>query len=137
MNEISVSTEREWFGLYFDLVVDGKPIQEILNCEDAGIPYWLVTDGIPHYPADSPNETHDVRLVAVCGCSVPGCGHTRCTMKRNGDTVIFKDFVGERGHQRQNARFVFRSVDYDAAEEFMAHMAEQERNRQKGAAAKL
>lgn len=128
MNCISVTTGREWFGLYFDLLIDGVPIQDLLHSGDAGIPYWLVQDGLPSYPPGNGDvQNPHVRLVAVCGCGEHDCGHTRCTVKRIGDRVIFEDFIGERDHERPNASFEFPAEEFDEVEKFMAITALQER----------
>ena len=128
MNCISVTTGREWFGLYFDLLVDGVPIQDLLHSGDAGIPYWLVQNGLPFYSPERGNiQNSHIRLVAVCGCGEYDCGHTRCTVKRIDDRVVFEDFIGERDHARPSASFVFAAAEFDAVEKFMAITAHQER----------
>ena len=118
MNRLTVEIEQEWFGPVFNLMVDGQHICDVLDCAESGIPCWNAAQGIPRYPLDEPvsDSAPDVRIVAVCSCSVAGCGHIRCNVWREGDTIVFEYFVDEHGRPQKEERFVFSRQDFDEAE---------------------
>ena len=117
MNRLTVEVEHEWFGPCFNLMIDGEHICDVLECAESGIPAWIAENGIPRYPVGATAPTpDDMRIVAVCGCSVEGCGHLRCEVRREGETVIFQNFVDEHGRPGKAARFVFSVLDFEAAE---------------------
>jgi hypothetical protein len=101
----------------FEILVDGIPLADLLNDGNAGIPYWMAKDGIPHLP---PSETSSSRhIVTVCDCGEYGCGHSACEIIQNGDVVEFFHFSGDCGTACNNLKFVFPAQEYDAQIEAM------------------
>ena len=113
MNTLDIEISTDDFPT-FCLLVDGKPMADWLVDGNDEIPFWLVADGLPTWSYHKTSTDADVRIVTVCGCGEEGCGHSRCTVKREGDTVVFEDFQGDVGAEAQTLRLVFRQTDYDA-----------------------
>src|SRR5262245_40886672 len=94
-------TNPGWFGL----LVDGQPLGALIGGLDREIPFFLMEEDLPR-PTDSAvlqwvtgvtqyrGRLHEVRTVSVCSCGEAGCGCTVCRVVREGDTVVFRDFLG-------------------------------------------
>lgn len=123
MNVLSFTTSQEWFGLCFELLIDGEPIEVILNSDEGGIPYWLIDNGLPRFSENT--ASNDVRLVSVCGCGQYGCGHTRCDVVQDGKIVTLNNFIGEKNHQRPNRQFVFDAAQFKEIEQHIVNLAKQ------------
>lgn len=124
MNSLSFTTDMTEFGLFFILLIDGIPIQDILELDELGIPFWLIDKGLPRFLETSDNN---VFLVSVCGCGQKDCGHTRCVIEHLDNVVIFKRFMGERNHQRPDKEFIFAAKQFANIEKMMVNLAQQEK----------
>ena len=65
----------------------------------------MLDQGLPLCWGREKDSDEDVREVTVCSCGEDGCGHSRCRVRVDGDTVIFEDFAGEvtiRTQQEEN-----------------------------------
>lgn len=107
-------------GLSFVLLVDGQALGELIGARDSAIPYWIINNDLPHLPPSEEEADPEIRIVTVCSCGEYGCGHTRCRVVAEGDTVTFRDFdldvdaVG-RGRVFQFSRSNYESVVSDIA----------------------
>ncbi|HZW13215.1 MAG TPA: hypothetical protein VFF81_08500 [Noviherbaspirillum sp.] len=144
MNKLTMQVDREAYDHYrgeysFLLFVDGEPIEDVVSpggqSGEYGIPSSLVSNGLPvcdesGYPPDASKDAAGWRLVSACGCGEPGCGHTRCHVRREGGTAIFEHFIGERNHERVEKTFIFPWDEYCSVEKEMTQIAH-ERSRAK------
>ncbi len=110
-------------GLSFDLLIDGKFIGLYLKDENGGIPYWLLTEGLPRWSPEETDSDVSVCLVTVCTCGEAGCGHSRCTVRTTEDAVIFEDFRGDVRGEARALRFVFSRADYERVLSLMTEKA--------------
>lgn len=81
----------------FELLIDGKPMAEWLTDGNDGIPLHLVKDELPRWNSIAPGAASDIVIITVCECGEPGCGHSRCRVRRDGNRVVFEDFRGNVG----------------------------------------
>src|SRR5262249_26545621 len=98
-------------GLSFELLVNGEPLGTLIGSRDTMFPYWIVEDGLPHWPANLKQDLA-IHIVAVCECGDYGCGCVVCRVDREGDEVIFHEFssdVWDEGKQ-----FRFSAKNYEA-----------------------
>ena len=114
MNFLDYRSDDE-LGLSFELLVDGKPLGELIGSQHQAIPYWIFEDDLPYLPPHSPENRTDaeIRIVAVCGCGEYGCGHTKCRVERNGDEVVFRDFHEDLTPKSEVKVFRFSRENYD------------------------
>jgi len=103
--------------LTFELLVDGRPLSDHLNDGNAGIPYWMTKDGIPHLPPS--DATSSRYIVTVCDCGEYGCGNSSCEILRKDNIVEFFHFLGDCGAACENLKFTFLAQNYDAQIENM------------------
>lgn len=115
MNTLTVQfSEDEWYGASVVLLVDGRPIADWLEDGNYGIPVWLLEHGLPLWWGIEEDSDEDVREVTVCSCGEDGCGHSRCRVRVDGDTVIFEDFAGDVAEAASGLRFVFPRAQYES-----------------------
>jgi hypothetical protein len=112
MNSLALAVTPD-NGLTFELIVDDKPISHWLADGNEGIPYWIVNEGLPTWPPHTAPQAQTQRIVSVCGCGEYGCGHSRCTVRTEGETVVFEDFAGDVASTGRKARFVFPREQYE------------------------
>ncbi len=115
MNTLMLKVTRQnWHGRpTYELVIDGKTLADWLDDGNEGIPFWLIEDGLPVWRAREDDLDTGVRIVTVCGCGEAGCGHSRCTVRVEGDTVIFEDFAGDATRTAPKLRFAFPRDHYE------------------------
>jgi hypothetical protein len=101
-------------GRSFELLVDGRPLGELVGAQDHAIPYWIVKDDLPHYPPDGEEADPEIRIVAVCSCGEYGCGHTQCRVISEGDGITFRDFDVAVSPEGKQTVFRFARSNYDA-----------------------
>lgn len=101
-------------GLSFELLVDGRPLGELVGAKDWAIPYWDVEDDLPRWPLHGPSREPDVRIVCCCSCGDYGCGHTQCRVSRERDQVVLGDFDGDASREGRRQVFRFSSDNYQA-----------------------
>lgn len=114
MNTLTLRVTREnWHGgPTYELVVDGRLLADWLDDLNEGIPWWLAKQGLPVWKAG--DDGADVRTVTVCSCGYECCGHSRCTIRIQGDAVIFEDFAGDAARTASKLRFVFPRDQYES-----------------------
>jgi hypothetical protein len=122
MNTLTIEVSEE-NGLSFELLIDGKPMGMLLEDGNEGIPYWLANDGLPTYPPSGKTASPHVRIVSVCGCGEYGCGHSRCNVTQDNESVVFSDFVGDVGAKGQTFHFQFPLAQYQAVCEQISRLA--------------
>ena len=107
--------ETPAFGLSFELLVDGQPISALIGAWDPAIPYWLIAYDLPTLAAYDDDYSPEVRIVAVAACCGEyGCGHARCRVIAEGDTLLFCDFAGEGSGAGPSPTFCFTRRNYAA-----------------------
>jgi hypothetical protein len=112
-------------GLSFELLVDGRPLGNVVGARDTAIPYWIVRDELPYWPPDGPQLDPDIRIVCACSCGEYGCGHTQCRVVRKGDEVVFCDFDCDVSAEGSKKEFRFSRANYDAVvAEIVTHARE-------------
>ena len=116
MNTLTLQfSENEWYGASVALLVDGRPMADWLKDGNYGIPVWLLEQGLPLWWGVEDDSDADVREVTVCSCGEDGCGHSRCRVRVEGDTVIFEDFAGDAARTAPDGlRFVFPRAQYES-----------------------
>ena len=119
MNTLSVDVSND-NGLSFELLVDGKPMGEVLGDGNEGIPFWIVKHGLPTYPPTGESADSLIHIVSVCGCGEYGCGHSRCTIIQRESTVEFSGFEGDVGTKGAALRFEFPLSQYKAVCELIS-----------------
>src|SRR5437016_5491116 len=113
MNTLSFRcTEQN--GLSFELLIDGRPLGELVGAKDWAIPFWDVDDDLPHWPPRGPNRDPEIRIVCCCSCGEYGCGHTRCRVIRERDEVVFRDFDLDASPEGRRQIFRFPAANYQA-----------------------
>lgn len=92
MNTLSFRTIQEHRGPTIELLIDGRPLGELIEAEDSLIPYYMFEGDLPqgYWGADDPS----IRCVGICICGTIGCGNVECRVVREGDVVVFRDFGG-------------------------------------------
>jgi hypothetical protein len=99
----AVKTERQ----YAELVVDGRPLHEVLGYEGENIsslgwgPVALRQVAVKRLlleePADFPNSRYALLICPECGDL--GCGAVSAAIRREGETVVWSDFGIENDYQ--------------------------------------
>ena len=130
MHTLSVE-ESEENGLSFELLVDGTPLRVLVSGASGGIPYWIVEDDLPYFPttSDEAARRSDLRIVAVCSCGEYGCGHTRCRVVKDGESVVFSGFITNVNAADETHTFRFFRLNYDAVLANMVAAAAAQRNK--------
>jgi len=113
MNTLSYRSTTD-NGLSFELLVDGVTLPELLGDGNGSIPYWIVEDDLPYWPPHGTPWDPDYRIVTVCSCGEYGCGHSRCRVKKSGDSVAFSEFTGDVGPSGMSRVLSFSRDNYDA-----------------------
>jgi hypothetical protein len=116
-------------GLSFELLVDGEPLGALVGSRDTGFPYWIVEDGVPHWPPHGQSNAPDVRIVCVCGCGEYGCGHTRCHVVNVGDEVVFCEFEFDVSREGAKREFRFGAANYHTVCKGIAEQARRQREK--------
>lgn len=116
MNTLTLKVSRDnWHGgPTYELVIDGRSLSDWLDDLNEGIPFWMAKQGLPVWRTRDDDTDRGGRIVTVCGCGEVGCGHSRCTIRSDGDTVIFEDFAGDAERTAPKLRFVFPRDQYEA-----------------------
>ncbi|WP_148215706.1 hypothetical protein [Acaryochloris marina] len=85
----------EVHGLSFELMVDRKPIGEIVGTSDTAVPYWLFKTGVALRPLSQLNSGDTgKRVVAVCPCGTYGCSCISCNVVQSWDrNIVFREFT--------------------------------------------
>jgi hypothetical protein len=128
MNTLDYRETDRW-GLSFELLVDGQPISALIGAWDTvspliDIPFWLIEDDLPSLPVDSEEYKPTLRILTVTSCCGEyGCGHTRCQVLCQRDTVLFCDFAGAVRVQARKTVFQFSRRNYDTIIEAMVWRA--------------
>jgi hypothetical protein len=113
MNTLSYRC-TEGNGLSFELLVDGRPLGDLVGAQDWAIPFWDVVDDLPRSPPHGPSLDPEIRIVCCCSCGEYGCGHTQCRVVREGDEVVFRDFDFDASPEGRRLVFRFLAVNYEA-----------------------
>jgi len=113
MNTLSYRT-TEANGLSFELLVDDRPLGELVGAQDWAFPFWDVVDDLPRYPPHGESRESEVRIVCCCSCGEYGCGCTECRVLREGDQVVFRDFGSDANREGQGQVFRFAAANFDA-----------------------
>lgn len=113
MNTLSFRTTED-NGLSFELLVDGRPLGELVGAQDYSFPYWDVVDDLPRWPPQGESRDPEVRIVCCCSCGEYGCGHTQCRVVREGDEVVFRDFDFDASREGRGQVFRFAAANYQA-----------------------
>jgi hypothetical protein len=116
-------------GLSFELLVDGHPLGALVGSRDTAFPYWIVEDGIPHYPPHGVSDYPGARIICVCSCGEYGCGHTGCRVTRDGDEVVLNEFDFDVTPEGVGKEFRFSAANYDAVCKNIADLARAQRER--------
>lgn len=98
----------------FELLIDGIPMSTWLGDGNGGVPLALAREGLPRWSLVSPSAEPDIHIVTVCLCGEPGCGHSRCRVRRDGEGVVFEDFRGDVGPAEQALRLEVSAEQFDA-----------------------
>ena len=101
-------------GLSFELLVDGRPLGELVGAQNWAIPYWDVDDDLPYWPPHGPGRDRDIRIVCCCSCGEYGCGHTYCRVIREGEEVVFREFGSDASGEGRRQVFRFTAANYQA-----------------------
>lgn len=113
MNTLTFRTTDD-NGLSFELLVNGRPLGELVGAQDWAIPFWIVEDDLPHSPPNGESRDPEVRIVCCCSCGEYGCGHTQCRVVREGDEVVFRDFEFDASPEGRRQVFRFSAANYQA-----------------------
>lgn len=113
MNILSYKTD-DYHQLYFELLVDGEPLGNIIGSQNTYFPYWIVEDNLPYFPPNSPEHREEnTFIVSVCdGCGEYGCGNTHCKIIRKDNEIVFCDFHGELSANAEAKEFHFAIENY-------------------------
>jgi hypothetical protein len=114
MNTLAFRTTEE-NGLSFELLVDGRPLGELVEAQNWAIPFWDVVDDLPLWPPHGESLDPTIRIVCCCSCGEYGCGHTQCRVVREGDEVVFRDFNFDASPNGRRRVFRFAAANYDSA----------------------
>ncbi len=114
-------------GLSFELLVNDRPLSELIGARDSAIPYWIIGADLPHLPPEGEESDPEVRIVTVCSCGEYGCGHTRCRVVHEGETIIFCDFDLDVSPEGRNKVFLFAISNYELVVSEIIRLARQER----------
>lgn len=131
MNEIAVNVVDQ-NGKSFELVVDGKPLAEILNDGNDAIPYWIVEDDLPYFPPHGTPRQEGLHIVTVCSCGEYGCGHSHCRVTKTETEVTFDQFQCDRRREPETTRFIFNRKQFDAVVKMIVAETEKEKRRTTG-----
>jgi hypothetical protein len=101
-------------GMSFELLVDGRPLGELVGAQNWAIPYWDVVDDLPHDPPHGKSVEPEIRIVCCCSCGYYGCGHTQCRVVREGSEVVFRDFDFDASREGRRQVFRFPADNYAA-----------------------
>jgi hypothetical protein len=99
--------------LSFELLVDGKFIGEIVGGDNGGLSCWMIEGELPPYPEWAEGYIPSQRFVCVCQCGEWGCGHTRCQVAIEGETVRWHGFAGDVSTGKVSMEFTFSRANYD------------------------
>ena len=117
LNKLSFQTEEENARrciLWFELLIDGETVENLLGDEKAIPHYYFEDDGndLPHF-FDYENRKH--HLLGVCTCGNDGCGHIACEIEKSENFVVFRVyFYGSNKHPK-DVKFKFSRENYDSA----------------------
>src|SRR5262245_11495944 len=100
-------------GLSFVLLVDGKPLGELVGAQDWAIPYWDIVDDLPRWPPHSNSRDPEIRIVCCCSCGEYGCGHTQCRVIREGDEIVFREFEYDASTEGRRQVYRFTRGNYE------------------------
>src|SRR5262245_58655319 len=113
MNTLGFRTSDE-NGLSFELQIDQQPLGALIGNQDGSFPYWIVDDNLPYLPPHGGSRVVEYHIVCVCSCGEYGCGHTRCRIVLENDTVVFRDFECDVSAEGAKKEFRFSKSNFDA-----------------------
>ncbi|MEM9478478.1 MAG: hypothetical protein AAGA58_02325 [Verrucomicrobiota bacterium] len=99
------------------LVVDGKPLEEIVGGETGGLhSSYFEPDDFPHLPPRSGHWDGETYMVSHCECGEYGCGNTHCRFRILGDKVIMDRF--QTGKESEGTTVLeFDKTNFDAVKD--------------------
>jgi hypothetical protein len=113
MNTLSFRTSDQNV-LSFELLVDGRPLGELVGARDWAFPFWIVVDDLPRFPPHGESREPESRIVCCCSCGEYGCGHTRCQVVRESDEVVIRDFDLDVSREGRGKVFRFPLANYSS-----------------------
>lgn len=114
VNNLGYVESRTEDGLFFKLLVDGQYIGDLVGGESGGVSCWMIEGGLPSYPEWAGDHVASQCFICICECGEWGCGHTRCQVEINGETVRWHDFAGDVSPGKESMEFTFSRANYDA-----------------------
>lgn len=87
MNRLEVDYDN-LHGLTFILLVDGRPMHELVEDLNFGLPYHQVLEGLPNHIIN-PEAT----CVTCCDCGESGCGSSGFVITQDDELTHFHSFV--------------------------------------------
>jgi hypothetical protein len=134
MNTLAFRTSED-NGLSFELLVDGRPLGTLIGSRDTAFPYWIVEDGLPHWPPHGDPDDPAVRIVCVCSCGEYGCGHAQCRVAHEGGEVVFHEFAFDVSREGSRQVFRFPAANYATVCSEIAARVQEQRDRDERARA--
>ncbi|MES2657379.1 MAG: hypothetical protein V4689_02115 [Verrucomicrobiota bacterium] len=93
MNQLTFQFDEFEGVQWVHLFVDGRPIEEVVGDEDAGLcSSYFEDDDLPHFPPRSETWDGESYMLSHCDCGEYGCGNASCRIRICGDSVIMDRF---------------------------------------------
>jgi len=100
--------------LWFELVIDGETVENLIDGEKAIPHYYFVDDGddLPFYVNYENKKLH---FLGVCICGHDSCGSTDCEIEKDNNFVTLKVFYYDGGYKPpEDIKFRFSRENFDS-----------------------
>ncbi len=99
--------------LWFELLIDGEPIEKLIGDEKA-IPYYFFEENDTDLTTFFDYENKKYHVVGICACGDAGCGSTDCEIEKVENFVNLQViFRGGYKHPK-DLKFKFSRENYDS-----------------------
>ncbi len=116
LNKLSYQVEEDEkrSRLWFELLVDGETVENLIKDEKA-IPHYYFEDDENDLPYYINYENKKLHFLGVCICGHDGCGNIACEMEKDENFVNLKVFFYGSGYKpAEDIKFRFSRENYDS-----------------------
>lgn len=118
LNKLSYQIEEEkdsfQSNLWFELLIDGEPVEKLFGDEKAIPHFYFVEDDEIDLPLAFNYENKKFHLLGVCTCGHSGCGSTNCEIEKDENFANLKVPIYREFKLASELKFRFSRNNYDS-----------------------